>query len=136
MLCEACDSVVVSHDWWAYMLISGAGGKVIYDSYISVNYRQHTSNLVGSNLGVQAFLLRLQMLIKGRFRNWNTTNTRALQKVRHLLTAENRSILDEFCTARNRWLIPRVTGMIRSGVHRQTFMGNLGLIAATLLKKF
>jgi len=136
LLCAAGDKLVVSHDWWAYMLVSGAGGIVIYDSYPSVLYRQHNSNMVGSNTGCKARLFRLRMLLKGRFRNWNTVNTQALQQVRHLLTSENQHILDEFCTARNRWLIPRISGIMRTGVYRQTFLGNLGLAAAIVLKKF
>ena len=136
LLCAAGDRTVVSHDWWAYMLVTGAGGKVIYDSYSSVRYRQHDNNMVGSNNGWQARLLRLRLLLQGRFRNWNTTNALALQQVRHLLTPENRSILDKFCTARNRWLIPRIRGIMRSGIYRQTLIGNIGLMAAIVLNKF
>ena len=135
LLRQACDYDVVSHDWWAYLIVSGAGGTVFYDSYPSVRYRQHTDNLVGSNVSMYSRLLRLGMLLKGRFRGWGTTNTQALQRVRHLLTTENQGILDEFCTARDRWLIPRLWGMWRSGVYRQTLLGNLGLVAATFLKK-
>src|SRR5262249_55172891 len=32
---------VVSHDWWAYQLVSGAGGIVHYDAVSSLDYRQH-----------------------------------------------------------------------------------------------
>ena len=131
-----CDSIVVSHDWWAYILTTGAGGTVIYDSYPSVRYRQHDNNMIGSNNDWRSRLFRLRMLLKGRFREWNNINIGALQQVRHLITPENQVILDIFCTARNRWLIPRIWGVIRSGVYRQTFLGNLGLIAAAVWKKF
>ena len=135
LLCAAGDKCVVSHDWWAYLIISGAGGSVFYDPNPTVCYRQHDNNQVGSNVGWQDRLLRLQMLLKGRFRNWNTVNTAALQQVRHLLTPENQYILDKFCTARNRWLVSRISGIICSGIYRQTIWGNLGLIAAIILKK-
>ena len=135
LLCKAGNVDVVSHDWWAYQLISGAGGSIIYDSYPSVNYRQHDDNMVGSNNDWPSRLYRLGLLLKGRFRSWNTRNTQALQEVQYLLTPENRNILNEFCTARNRWLIPRIRGTIRSGIYRQTLLGNLGLIAAVILKK-
>jgi glycosyltransferase involved in cell wall biosynthesis len=135
LLCEAGDIHVVSHDWWAYTLITGAGGTVIYDSYPSVGYRQHDDNMVGSNNDWPSRLFRLWWLLKGRFRTWNTINTKALQQVRHLLTPENQYILDEFSAARNRWLIPRIIGIVRSGTYRQTLMGNLGLMVAVVLKK-
>jgi len=136
LLRVACDSIVVSHDWWAYILTTGAGGTVIYDSYPSVRYRQHDNNMVGHNSDWRARLVRLRWLLKGRFREWNNINTQALQQVRHLLTPENQSILDEFCTARKQWLIPRIWGVKRSGVYRQTLLGNLGLMTAVILKKF
>ena len=37
--------------------------------------------------------------------------------------------------AAGNWLLPRIIGIRRSGVYLQTTIGNLGLIAATLLKK-
>ncbi|MDC1287774.1 glycosyltransferase family 2 protein [Gammaproteobacteria bacterium] len=135
LLCACGDAVAVSHDWWAYILTAAAGGAVIYDSYPSVRYRQHNNNMVGSNNDWRSRLIRLRMLLKGRFREWNNINTRALQQARHLMTPENQVILDTFCTARNRWLIPRMWGVLRSGVYRQTFLGNLGLIAAAVMKK-
>ena len=45
---------VVAHDWWAYQLVSGAGGTVIYDPEPLVAYRQHSGNLIGGNLGLRA----------------------------------------------------------------------------------
>jgi len=135
VLLAAGKKEVVYHDWWAYILITAAGGTVFYDPYPAVRYRQHDSNILGSSIDWHAQLLRIRMLLKGRYQNWNTMNTQALQEVRHLLTPENQNILDEFCAVRNRWLIPRLLGIWKSGIHRQTFMGNLGLIAAALLKK-
>ena len=121
---------------WAYILTTAVGGAVIYESCPYVRYRQHDNNMVGSNNDWRSRLFRLRMLLKGRFREWNNINTGALQQVRHLMTPENQVIFDTFCTASNRWLIPRIWGMMRSGVYRQTFLGNLGLIAAVVLKKF
>ena len=118
-----------------YILTATARGAIIYDSYPSVRYRQHDNNMVGSNNDWRSRLFRLRMLLEGRFREWNNINTRALQQVRHLMTPENQVIFDAFCTARNRWLIPRILGVMRSGVYRQTLLGNLGLMAAVVLKK-
>ena len=33
------------HDWWTYMLVTGVGGKVLFDQTPSVRYRQHPNNL-------------------------------------------------------------------------------------------
>jgi hypothetical protein len=40
-----------------------------------------------------------------------------------------------FRRARKRRLVPRAFGLIRSGVYRQTLLGNIGLAAVTLTGK-
>ena len=36
------------HDWWAYLLVTAAGGRLIQDQEPVVLYRQHAQNLVGA----------------------------------------------------------------------------------------
>jgi glycosyltransferase involved in cell wall biosynthesis len=36
------------HDWWCYLVVTGAGGCVVQDSEPVVLYRQHGGNLVGA----------------------------------------------------------------------------------------
>lgn len=125
----------VPHDWWTYMVVSGCGGRVFYDAIPSLRYRQHGNNLVGMNSSWAARRKRIRMLLQGRFRNWNDRNVRSLQKMYSRLTPENQKILDQFARARNSWLIPRLIGLKKSGIYRQTLLGNLGLIVAALFKK-
>ncbi|MEM9255501.1 MAG: glycosyltransferase family 2 protein [Pseudomonadota bacterium] len=126
---------VVTHDWWTYMLITGAGGEVIYDSEPSLLYRQHDDNLIGSDMSLLARVTRFRKALGGRNREWNRKNVGALQKARHLLTRENRQILDAFCQARDARLVPRILGMWRSGVYAQSGLGNLAMYTAIFLKK-
>jgi glycosyltransferase involved in cell wall biosynthesis len=126
---------VVSHDWWAYMLISGAGGVVIYDKQTSLLYRQHDNNQVGENTGWAAKLKRIKLLLAGNFREWNTTNIMALLKVKHLLSEKNRAILEQFENARNNSFFPRIIGLWKIKIFRHTSFGHLGLIIAIVLKK-
>jgi glycosyltransferase involved in cell wall biosynthesis len=35
------------HDWWFYIVFS-ALGKIVYDDYVSLKYRQHSHNTIGS----------------------------------------------------------------------------------------
>jgi len=117
-------------------LISGAeGGMVFYDQYAKTLYRQHKRNLVGSNVGVRARLARLWMVFRGRFHEWNRKNIRALEVMSHRLDNRNLEILSNFKVARDQPLFKRVAGVWRSGVYRQTFGGNLGLLFATLIRK-
>ncbi len=127
---------VVLHDWWLYQLVSAAGGAVFYDPQPMLNYRQHAANLIGSNQGRQARLLRIRAMLGGRFRSWNETNLAALRRLpEQLITPENRRTLDLFAAARNAGLAKRLACLRRSGVYRQTMLGNLGLIAAAVLNR-
>lgn len=129
------DTPVVSHDWWAYMVVTGCGGRVFYDSRPTVRYRQHGNNLIGANTDWGARLSRIKWLLRNRFKDWGDINTKALQKIYADLTPENRKIFDLFCKARTRPLLPRLVGLKHAGIYRQTLPGNISLIAAALLNK-
>lgn len=129
------DLSVITHDWWVYMAVAGCGGKVFYDSEPSLRYRQHGGNLVGMNATWLARLQRIRMLWQGHFRSWNDSNISALRTLSHRLTPENKKNLERFAKARDANLIPRLINLKRSGIHRQTLLGNLGLVAAAIFKK-
>lgn len=126
---------VPSHDWWLYQIVSGAGGTVFYDPEPMVLYRQHDENLMGTNSDWSARLQRIRMLFDGRFEDWNTRNIQALESMQHRLTKEHQATLAEFKAARTEKLVKRILGFQRAGLYRQTLLGSLGLIFATLLKK-
>lgn len=129
------DIEAVSHDWWAYLLVSACGGKVYYDAYPGVRYRQHGANLIGASVGFDARLSRLWQLLRGRFRRWNDANLRALARMQHRCTPENQRILDDFADMRGRCLPLRLLGLARSGIYRQTLAGTLALFLGTVIRK-
>ena len=129
------DVTVVSHDWWCYQVVAGAGGHVIYDSEPCLKYRQHDHNLVGANTSWRARFLRIRGLLRGRFREWNDINLAALSAHSHLLTKSNQQVLDDFVEARQSSLIKRLFLFKRSGIYRQTLFGNLGLLLGVFLNK-
>lgn len=139
----ACDLIreagkevdAVVHDWWIYMVVSGCGGRVFYDSYASLRYRQHNENQIGMNSNWAARWVRIRMLLQGQYRHWNDRNILALQHCKHRLTAGNLPVFNQFCNARKRPLIPRISGFIQSGIYRQTLLGNLGLVIAAIINK-
>lgn len=132
---SSLDIEVVSHDWWCYQVVTGAGGVTYYDREPTLRYRQHSKNVVGKNNHLKARLARARGLLSGKFRKWNDINVHALWKNRHLLTIENRRILFFFKKARNSGLIRRVYYFLRSGVFRQTMLGNLALFIGILIKR-
>lgn len=123
---------VVSHDWWAYLAVTGVGGRVFYDAAPTILYRQHNDNIVGSNSSLTSRVNRLRMVFEGRFRCWNQSNIRALESIDYRLSEENRSILNSFKEARAHRGLKRFLWLRRSGVYRQTVLGHLGLILAAI----
>lgn len=121
------------HDWWTYLLVTGAGGRVMFDQIPSVRYRQHPNNLWGMNTSFQAQIVRIKKLFAGRFQNWNECHIRELMKVERVLSLNNRSLLLLFAKARKQSLIPRVINFKKAGIYRQTFLENLGLTIAAVL---
>ncbi|MCX5864984.1 MAG: glycosyltransferase family 2 protein [Deltaproteobacteria bacterium] len=126
---------IVAHDWWAYLLVTGCGGRVLYDPLPSLRYRQHDNNLVGANTGWQASRVRMSLLVKGRFKEWNARNLKALQEVDRMLLSENRRILKGWTESRGQSLLPRLLGFNRAGIYRQTLAENLGLLVAVLFRR-
>lgn len=127
---------VLTHDWFLYQLVTGAGGTVIYDPTPTVLYRQHSDNLVGAFLGPRAILKRLPYLLQGRFRRWNDTHTEALQTNRHFLTPENQRLLDAFQSARSGSRLRTLTALNKHGIRRVGLRGNLALATAALAGQF
>lgn len=127
---------VVLHDWWMYQLVSAVGGAIRYDPQPALKYRQHLDNLIGSNRGWRARLIRIRMMLSGRFSDWNKTNIAALQRVpAYLIKPQNSAVLQLFAKARTAPLLQRLYYLKQSGVYRQTLLGNIGLLAATVLKR-
>lgn len=130
-------SHIVSHDWWSYILVTGCGGEVCYDPEPTLNYRQHSQNLIGSNISIRGRLQRLRRLLKGTFKEWNEANLAALAPpVRNHLTPHSLEILELFAQARTAPLLQRLRLVRKAGIYRQTFQGNLGLFIATLFQRF
>jgi len=125
----------VSHDWFSYLLVSGSGGKVIFSDVPHVRYRQHGGNLVGANRGIGATLKRLQFALGGRFVGWIDHNMEAMAACRDLLTPEALAIYDRFRAARRGLPVARLVNLWRSGVYRQTAIGQLSLYLAGFLGK-
>jgi glycosyltransferase involved in cell wall biosynthesis len=127
---------VVSHDWFFYQLVTGARGEVIYDPKPYVRYRQHDANLVGANIGWSARVRRIKLLLAGRFKDWNEINVKALLTISHLLSPESKKTLQLFIDTRaGNSFLTRLFWLKRSGLYRQTFLGNLGLIIGLILRK-
>ena len=126
---------VPSHDWWIYLLVSGAEGAVLYDPEPYLLYRQHDDALVGGGTSFASMLERISMLWRGRFHSWNSQNIVALNEAYHLLAKNHQEILNVFENLRVASLKDRFRLMGICGLYRQTRRGTISLFLATLFKK-
>lgn len=124
---------IVSHDWWAYQLLSGVGATIRRDRAQVLLYRQHPENVSGRNDTTRARLARFSMLFDGRFAEWLAQNQRALEPVAHLMLPENRDLLQAFGQV-IRASGPQALRMaLRMGLYRQSRTGTAAILAAAAL---
>lgn len=135
VMAAGADLQVVAHDWWTYVAVSAAGGVVFYDPTPSLLYRQHGQNLIGSNSGKLARILRLRQLMQGQLRGWIDQNVDGIRRIAPRLAPDNRAVLEAFLSARRGGALQRMIRLKRSGVFRQTFVDNVGMFTAALFKK-
>ena len=126
---------IIAHDWWCYQIISGAGGNVFYDKNIYLKYRQHNNNLIGSNISLKDKWLRFCKVANGNFKIQNDHNLRAIINNQNLLTMRNRKTLTNFIKARKSCFLNRIFYFLKSGVYRQTLIGNFALFIGIVIKK-
>lgn len=107
------------HDWWCYLLVTAAGGQVLYDPEPCMGYRQHGQNVLGENRSTKAVLRRAGSFAGGRWRGWFEANMAALIRCRDLLTPEIQTRLDAYRA--EDLTSPRglARGLHRLGAHRQ-----------------
>ncbi|MEO0329850.1 MAG: glycosyltransferase [Pseudomonadota bacterium] len=123
----------VAHDWWTYMLATGVGAHVVYDSDPKIYYRQHGENLIGTNNSVKARFTRLKMALDHQLSRWMDTNLSLLDKNRDLLLPENEKLLDKVIHARSHSQVSLLNLVFRRKIFRQSFLGNMSLAFCAML---
>lgn len=123
------------HDWWIYIVVTACGGDVFFDSRPSVYYRQHNANLWGMNTGWANRALRVRKLFEGRFRAWNVQHLEALRGVREGIAPHCRKTLDHLLIVQDGNIFERLSNLKKSGLYRQTLLGNIGLWVAAIFNK-
>lgn len=126
---------VVSHDWLTYQVVTACGVEVFYDDIPTIDYRQHTTNVVGSNNHWKARFIRLKMLLQGTFRDWSDSNIFALESLDSKLSEDSRAIIEQMHLLKNNSLQTGIKELMNLRVYRQTLMGNLGLIVAIIIRR-
>tara|TARA_B100000900_G_C20538202_1_gene699279 strand:+ start:287 stop:1213 length:927 start_codon:yes stop_codon:yes gene_type:complete len=124
---------IISHDWLLYQLVSGSNGNIKYSKNSSVLYRQHSNNLIGSNLGFKNKINRLKLLLSGEINKYNQSSLMHLSDFRSL-SEKNSHILNNFEKSLFGNFFKRFFYILKSGIYRQTIAGQFMLIINLLLK--
>ena len=124
----------VLHDWTAYQVATGSGGMVYFDERASVQYRQHTANVVGSNAGWTNRIRRLRFMLQGGYKRWSLQTICAMKQISPHLAACSLATLHEF-EAIHSTSNPcsRVLLAINGRFWRQSRLGHASLLVALLL---
>lgn len=129
-----------SHDWYLYQTATFFNFKFIYIKKSLILYRQHPYNVVGANLGTINQIKRIYFGLSGRYKQWHEINYRYLKQFSRLdypLNNQNNLVLEKFNYFRkNNNIFKSLYGILKLGVFRQTFKGQIMLIIAILIKKF
>jgi glycosyltransferase involved in cell wall biosynthesis len=125
LVCRSAPPPLTIHDWWCYLLVSAAGGSVLFDDRPAVLYRQHGGNAVGapSRWGRRA----LEALRRGPsgFMAVFRGHVGALKAQPGLLSPANRRIIDDLDSAMARGVLRRVACLRIAGLRRQTWQETL-----------
>ena len=126
---------VISHDWWLYILVTGSGGRLHFDSNSYIFYRQHPRALIGANTSLRSQFVRFIKLLSGEYKMWNDKHVLVLQSVSNYLNYENSKMLDEFTRLRGSKLKHRLRMLSICGIYRQGWQGEISLFIVAVLNK-
>lgn len=125
------------HDWWFYIVIV-ALGKVVYDTFPSIKYRQHGNNTLGAATNIfQDFSRRLSRFIRsdgGIFEL--ATQTMEFKRCFSGLLAKKQLVLVDSIIDGKAHVLKRLRLAFASKFIRQRWMDNLILRILFLAGRF
>ncbi len=113
------------HDWWSYIAVSAAGGRIISDARPVLHYRQHDGNLVGSPLGTLRRGMAALRRGPGPFMAMFRGHVAALQSHSDLLSDRARGDIAIISTALAGGLLDKLRALSLPGFRRQTWLEDL-----------
>jgi glycosyltransferase involved in cell wall biosynthesis len=110
------------HDWWSYVLVTAAGGRVLADEKPSVLYRQHGDNLVGAPPSMPRRAFAALRRGPGVFMNVFRQQVAALAEQPHLLSDASREQVQAVAAGLRGGVWDRMRVLRRTrGLYRQTW---------------
>jgi len=106
------------HDWWCYLLVTAAGGRVIWDAEPQLLYRQHGANAVGATASLPIRAWRALRRGPDAFLGLLGAHMAALEQGARL-SAEARAMLAALRPLHGPGPFRRLAALRRAGLYRQ-----------------
>ncbi len=113
------------HDWWSYLLVAGAGGRLLIDGTPVVLYRQHAGNLVGATPSLPRRALRALRRGPGAYMKVLRQHVAALIEQPELIGEEAQAQLLVLAGALGGGGPGRLAALTLPGLRRQTVLETL-----------
>ena len=123
----------VSHDWAVYLMLTLAGFPLIWDARPTVHYRQHSTNVIGSNKSLLARVNRAKRLRDGIFAQWIHYHFLPLRQLTDAMLPSSRESLQGLMDATSTCGLASFRALVRSGVYRQGLLDQRALQGAAFL---
>jgi hypothetical protein len=109
------------HDWWAYLVVTAAGGRVLIDDTPTVLYRQHAGNAVGVPLSPWRRAVAALQRGPGVFMRTFRQHVAALSAQPDMLCPSARQALGLIALGLHDGMGPRLRALRHPGLKRQNF---------------
>ena len=123
------------HDWWLYLLLSGAGAQVVFDDQPTVLYRQHARNALGTPNTLRGSIKRFEMVRKSVFQSSINRNLQALEQHGGLLTTTHRQDAAIMARRGQGSRLRALRDVWRAGIRRQGRMQSLFVFWSMMRRK-
>jgi len=115
------------HDWWCYIGVAAAGGRIIADNTPVMRYRQHGGNAIGMASSILGRACRAWRRGPCAFVQQFDAHVTALERQRHLLPQAARVTLDAIAPATRSGMLARFALVCAGKLRRQSWLGTASL---------
>lgn len=122
LVAASTPSPATLHDWWCYLVVTGAGGRLLQDPEPVILYRQHGANLVGAPASVRSRAIAALRRGPTVFMSVLRQHVAALAAQPHLLTIQARAELALLDAGLRGGLRRRIAALRINGLKRQTWL--------------
>ena len=125
LVAASTPSPAVLHDWWCYLIVTGAGGVVLQDAEPVLFYRQHGGNMVGAPPNFRRRAMAAARRGRGGFMRVLRLNVAALRSQPGLLSAQARRDVNRLDAALCGGWRARMRALRMAGLARRTWFETL-----------